>query len=59
MFIDAVMAAAKAGEPFDAKAFDASIWEFENQWAQASHQIEYPQPGDPIEVAKELLEKYR
>lgn len=59
MFIDAVMAAAKAGTPFDAKAFDASIWEFENCWAQASHQITYPEPADPIEVAKELVLKYR
>lgn len=59
MFIDAVMAAAKEGTPFDAKAFDASIWEFENCWAQSSHEITYPEPADPIEVAKELLIKYR
>ena len=59
MFIDAVMAAAKAGVSFDAKAFDASIWEFENCWAQSSYKISYPEPANPIEVAKELVLKYR
>ena len=59
MFIDAVMAAAKAGVPFDAKAFDAEIWDFENQWAKSSYKISYPEAGDPIAVAKELAEKYR
>ena len=59
MFVNAVMDSFKAGVPFDAKAFDARIWEFENMWAQSSHRIEYPQLGDPITVAKELAEKYR
>ena len=59
MFIDAVMAAAKAGVPFDAQAFDAEIWDFENQWAKSSYKISYPEAGDPIAVAKELAEKYR
>ena len=45
--------------PPPTKAFDASIWEFENCWAQSSHEITYPEPADPIEVAKELLIKYR
>lgn len=59
MFIDDVTAACRAGVPFDAKAFDARIWEFENQWAQSSHKIEYPEPGDPVAVAEEILAKYR
>ena len=59
MFVNEVMDSYKAGVPFDAKAFDARIWEFENIWAQSSHKIEYPQPGDPVAVAKELAEKYR
>ena len=59
MFIQDVMTAYETGVPFDAKAFDAKIWEFENVWAQAGHEIEYPQPGDPVAVAKEIAAKYR
>ena len=59
MFLTEVMDSFKAGVPFDAKTFDARIWEFENQWAQSSHHIEYPQPGDPVAVAKEIAQKYR
>ena len=59
MFIQDVMIAYEAGVPFDAKAFDAKIWEFENVWAQAGHEIEYPQPGDPVATAKEIAAKYR
>lgn len=59
MFVDDVMESCKSGVPFDAKAFDSKIWDFENRWAQSSHKIEYPQPGDPIATARELAEKYR
>jgi alpha-N-acetylglucosaminidase len=59
MFVNEVMDSFKAGVPFDAKAFDARIWEFENKWAKSSHKIEYPQAGDPVAVAKELAQKYR
>lgn len=59
MFVNDVMKSFEAGVPFDAKAFDAKIWEFENVWAKSDHPIEYPQPGDPVAVARELCEKYR
>ena len=59
MFIQDVMTAYETGVPFDAKAFDEKIWEFENVWAQAGHEIEYPQPGDPVATAKEIAAKYR
>ena len=59
MFLKAVMDSFKAGVPFDAKAFDARIWEFENSWAKSSHEIGYPEPGDPVATAREMLAKYR
>jgi len=59
MFLKEVMDSFKAGVPFDAKAFDARIWEFENAWAKSSHEIDYPEPGDPVATAKEIIAKYR
>ena len=59
MFLTEVMDSFKAGVPFDAKAFDVRIWEFENTWAKASHEIAYPEPGDPVATAKEIFIKLK
>ncbi len=58
MFINDVVAAAKAGHKFDQKAFDAKCWEFECGWTKPEVEINFPEAGDALETAKELYTKY-
>lgn len=58
MFFDEVAKAMEAGVPFDQKTFDKKIWDFECDWAQASHKIIYPESTDELEVARRLFNKY-
>ena len=51
--------AARAGRPFDQKAFDREIRDFECRWADASHSLALPETGDALATARELAVKYR
>ena len=59
LFIERVTEAARAGCPFDQKAFDREIRDFECRWADASHPLTLPETGDAMATARELAVKYR
>ena len=59
MFIERVTEAAEAGRKFDQQRFDAEIRDFECRWADASHPLNYPAPGDAAATARELSLKYK
>lgn len=58
-FIDGVTQAATAGRPFDQKAFDQQIRDFECAWTEPSFAITYPEAGDATTVARALAGKYK
>lgn len=59
LFIERVTEAARAGRPFDQKAFDREIRDFECRWADASSPLALPAEGDALATARELAVKYK
>lgn len=59
MFIDDVVAAVKEGKDFDQKTFHQKVTEFEIGWVKSDKQYIYEPEGDSVEIARELMNKYR
>ena len=59
LFIERTTQAARQGLKFDQQTFDKEIRDFECQWAEASHTLTYPTPGDALITARELATKYK
>lgn len=59
LFIERVTEAARAGRPFDQKAFGREIRDFECRWADASSPLALPAEGDALTTARELAVKYK
>ncbi len=58
MFFQDIHEAMEAGRPFDQKAFDKKIWDFECAWAEVDYKITCPEKTDELEVCRKLHEKY-
>ena len=57
-FIDEVIDAVRAGQPFDEKKFLNWSLSFERQWIEPSHVLKYHEGGNGITVAREIYAKY-
>ena len=58
MFIAGVTAAAKAGKPFDQKAFDARSFDFEWKWNFRHDKFTSVPVGNSLAISKSLYKKY-
>ncbi|MEN8256145.1 MAG: alpha-N-acetylglucosaminidase TIM-barrel domain-containing protein, partial [Verrucomicrobiota bacterium] len=59
MFIDDVIAAAEAGQAFDAKAFKTKSVALESEWTKQRQKFPACPTGDAVAIAKQLMEKYK
>jgi alpha-N-acetylglucosaminidase len=57
-FIDEVIKAARAGQPFNEKKFLNWSLSFERQWIEPSYVIKYHEGGNGMAVAREIYAKY-
>ena len=58
-FTDAVIAAAEAGKAYDAKAYYDYITDWEEQWTRDHKTYPVVSGENPVEVGRELAEKYQ
>ncbi|MEN8156627.1 MAG: alpha-N-acetylglucosaminidase [Bacteroidota bacterium] len=59
MFIDEVIAAVERGAEFDEGAFILKVAGFEWEWVQGTEEYSNEPEGDPVLIARELVQKYK
>lgn len=59
MFINDVVGAVVEGREFDRKGFHEKVTQFEIDWVKSDRQYISEPEGDSVEIARELMNKYR